>query len=116
MSELPWDVLIHSWALASCQRSSPHRACLRLAGGALHAAQPSQPRRLLVFFAVGMYLISGLVNNLTALLLVLPILHILLKLLGYPQRYVSWTLACSWSRATWEARRPRSATFPQSCC
>jgi Na+/H+ antiporter NhaD/arsenite permease-like protein len=39
-----------------------------------------------------MYLVSGLVNNLTALLLVLPVLLILLKLMGVGQRQLSWTL------------------------
>ncbi len=49
-------------------------------------------RRLLLLFATGMYLVSGLVNNLTALLLVLPVLLRLLRLLGVDQRFASWTL------------------------
>lgn len=55
-------------------------------------ASRANPRRLLVYFAIGMYLVSGLVNNLTALLLVLPVLLILLKLMGVGQRFVSWLL------------------------
>ena len=43
-------------------------------------------------FAVAMYGVSGIVNNLTALLLVLPVLHVLLRLSAPSQRYVSWTL------------------------
>lgn len=61
---------------------------------AVRAARLSQARPSLVlcFFVVAMYLVSGLVNNLTALMLVLPVLHILLKLMGVHQRYLSWTL------------------------
>lgn len=49
-------------------------------------------RRILVLFSAGMFLVSSLVNNLTALLLVLPVLLILLKLLGVGERYLAWTL------------------------
>jgi Na+/H+ antiporter NhaD/arsenite permease-like protein len=47
---------------------------------------------LLFLFAGGMYLVSGLVNNLTALLIVLPVLLTLLCLVGVTQRYATWTL------------------------
>lgn len=92
MSELPWDVLILLVGLGLLSEIFAASRVFGLLAVRFTRLSQAQPRRLLVFFAVGMYLISGLVNNLTALLLVLPILHILLKLLGYPQRYVSWTL------------------------
>ncbi|TXH23894.1 MAG: permease [Elusimicrobia bacterium] len=92
MAELPWDVLI---ILVGLGLLSEVFVSSRLFG--ILAVQASrwshaQPRRLLAYFAVGMYLVSGLVNNLTALVLVLPVLHILLKLQGFHQRYVAWTL------------------------
>ena len=92
MAELPWDVLILLVGLGLLSEIFAASRVFGLLAVYFTRLSHAQPRRLLVYFAVGMYVISGLVNNLTALLLVLPILHILLKLLGYPQRYVSWTL------------------------
>ena len=92
MSELPWDVLIILVGLGLLSEIFVSSQLFGIL--AVRAARWSQasPRRVLLYFAVGMYLVSGLVNNLTALVLVLPILHILLKLMGVHQRYVSWTL------------------------
>lgn len=92
MSEVPWDVLI---ILVGLGLLSELFVSSRLFGIlAVRAARWShaRPRRVLIYFSVGMYLVSSLVNNLTALVLVLPVLHILLKLMGVHQRYVSWTL------------------------
>ena len=89
LSEVPWDVLI---ILVGLGLLSELLVTSRLFGLlALWSAEASHanPRRLLIYFAIGMYLVSGLVNNLTALLLVLPVLLILLKLMGVTQRYVS---------------------------
>jgi Na+/H+ antiporter NhaD/arsenite permease-like protein len=93
LADVPWDVIV---ILVSLGLLSQLFVESRLFGVlALWATRWSraQPRRVLLLFAVGMYVVSGLVNNLTALLLVLPILLILFKLLGVRQRYVSWTLA-----------------------
>lgn len=92
MAELPWDVLI---ILVGLGLLSELFVSSRLFGIlAVRAARWSQarPRRVLIYFAVGMYLVSSIVNNLTALVLVLPVLHILLKLMGVHQRYTSWTV------------------------
>ena len=92
LSEVPWDVLI---ILVGLGLLSELLVTSRLFGLlALWSIEASRanPRRLLVYFAIGMYLVSGLVNNLTALLLVLPVLLILLKLMGVGQRFVSWLL------------------------
>lgn len=92
MAEVPWDVLI---LLVGLGLLSELLVESRLFGIlAVRAARLSQARPSLVlcFFVVAMYLVSGLVNNLTALMLVLPVLHILLKLMGVHQRYLSWTL------------------------
>lgn len=92
MSDVPWDVLV---ILTGLGLLSELLVTSRLFGLlSLWSAEASRasPRRLLVYFAGGMYVVSGLVNNLTALLLVLPILLILLKLMGVSQRYLSWLL------------------------
>lgn len=93
LAEVPWDVIV---ILVSLGLLSQVFVSSRVFGMlALRATRWSEarPRRILLLFTVGMYVVSGLINNLTALLLVLPILLILFKLLGVRQRYVSWTLA-----------------------
>lgn len=92
LAELPWDVLIILVGLGLLSEVFVQARLFGLL--AVRAARWSgaRPVRLLVYFALAMYGVSGLVNNLTALVLVLPILLILLKLMGAPQRYVSWTL------------------------
>lgn len=92
MGELPWDVLILLVGLGLLSELFAASRLFGLLAVRVARLSQAQPRRLLIYFAVGMYLVSGLVNNLTALLLVLPIVHILLKLMGLPQRYVSWLL------------------------
>ena len=92
MAEVPWDVLILLVALGLLSDIFAHSRLFGLL--ALHAARWSgaRPAAVLLAFAGAMYLVSGLVNNLTALMLVLPILLNLLKLMGVHQRYLSWTL------------------------
>ncbi|MBL8633351.1 MAG: permease [Myxococcales bacterium] len=92
MAELPWDVLILLVGLGLLSEIFASSRLFGLVAVRIARLSQAQPRRLLIYFSIGMYLVSGLVNNLTALLLVLPILHILLKLMSFPQRYVSWLL------------------------
>ncbi len=92
MAELPWDVLIILVGLGLLSEVFVSSRLFGILAVKASRWSHAQPRRLLAYFAVGMYLVSGLVNNLTALVLVLPVLHILLKLLGFHQRYVAWTL------------------------
>lgn len=93
LADVPWDVIVILVTLGLLSQLFVESRVFGVL--ALWATRWSraQPRRVLLLFAVGMYVVSGLVNNLTALLLVLPILLILFKLLGVRQRYVSWTLA-----------------------
>jgi Na+/H+ antiporter NhaD/arsenite permease-like protein len=92
LGDVPWDVLVILVTLGmlsqvfAASRIFDRLAVLatRLSGG--------DPRRVALVFAIAMYLVSGVVNNLTALVLVLPVLHVLLRLGGTSQRYVSWTL------------------------
>jgi Na+/H+ antiporter NhaD/arsenite permease-like protein len=93
LADVPWDVIVILVTLGLLSQLFVESRVFGVL--ALWATRWSraQPRRVLLLFAVGMYVVSGLVNNLTALLLVLPILLILFKLLGVRQRYVSWALA-----------------------
>lgn len=92
LSQVPWDVLVIVVVLGLFSEFLAESRVFSLL--ALRAAQWSKarPRVLLLTFVMAMYVVSGLVNNLTALLLVLPVLLGLLKLLGTSQRYLTWTL------------------------
>ena len=92
LAEVPWDVLVMLVALGLL---SEMIADSRVFGFfALKSTRLSRadPARVLVTFCVGMYVASGVVNNLTALILVLPVLLILLQLMGVAQRYLAWCL------------------------
>ncbi len=92
LAGVPWDVLVILVTLGLLsQLFAESRLFDRLAVAATRASR-AEPRRIVVVFAVGMYLASGVVNNLTALVLVLPVLLVLLRLVGHDQRYLSWTL------------------------
>lgn len=92
LAAVPWDVLVILVALGLLsQLFAESRLFDRLAVQATRRSG-ARPARLTLVFAIAMYLASGVVNNLTALVLVLPVLHVLLKLGGSDQRYVSWTL------------------------
>ncbi len=93
VAAVPWDVLVLLIALgAVSQIFGEARVFERLAvftakhGGA-------DPRRVVVVFGVVMYAVSGLVNNLTALLLVLPVLLVLLRLTGTTERHARWIVS-----------------------
>lgn len=92
LADVPWDVLVILVALGVLSRLlAEARLFDRLAVVATRASR-ADALRALVVFAVVMYVVSGVVNNITALVLVLPVLHVLLKLTGPRQRYVSWTV------------------------
>ncbi|MEO7327446.1 MAG: SLC13 family permease [Minicystis sp.] len=89
LAEVPWDVLVILVTLGLLsQIFAASRLFDRLAVAATRVSR-ADPTRIVLVFALAMYLVSGVVNNLTALVLVLPVL---LKLTGTSQRYVSWTL------------------------
>jgi Na+/H+ antiporter NhaD/arsenite permease-like protein len=92
LAAVPWDVLVilvSLGALSSVLAES--RLFDRLAVAAARVSR-GDPTRVTVVFAAAMYLVSGLVNNLTALLLVMPVQLTLLGLMGVERRYVAWSL------------------------
>jgi Na+/H+ antiporter NhaD/arsenite permease-like protein len=92
LAAVPWDVLLILVSLGLLTEVvASTRVFSRLAVGAAGWSR-GDPRRLIVLFALVMYVASGFVNNLTALFLVLPVLLKLMSLLGVSQRYASWTL------------------------
>ncbi len=91
-ARVPWDVILILVGLGMLTEVLASTRVFGRLAVAFAVASRARPRRLLLLFATGMYLVSGLVNNLTALLLVLPVLLRLLRLLGVDQRFASWTL------------------------
>ncbi len=93
LAEVPWDVIVILVALGLLSQLFVASGVFGVLALGVSRWSRARPRRVVLLFAVGMYAVSGLVNNLTALLLVLPVLLILFKLLGVTQRYTSWALA-----------------------
>ncbi|MEW5854003.1 MAG: SLC13 family permease [Myxococcota bacterium] len=92
LAEVPWDVLVILVGLGLLSEMMAESRLFGLLAVASTRLSRANPRKVLLAFCVGMYAVSGLVNNLTALILVLPILHILLQLMSVDQRYTSWCL------------------------
>jgi Na+/H+ antiporter NhaD/arsenite permease-like protein len=92
LADVPWDVIV---ILVGLGLVSEVFVESRLFGVlAMRASRWSRadPRKISLLFALGMYAHGGLVNNLTALLLILPMLLGLYKLVGVTQRYVTWSI------------------------
>ena len=92
LAEIPWDVLVIMASLGVVSRvlgESGVFTRLAVRGTLLTRAEP---RWILVGGALLMFFISGLVNNITALLLVLPIVIAIFELVGTTQRHLRWTI------------------------
>jgi Na+/H+ antiporter NhaD/arsenite permease-like protein len=92
LSAVPWDVLVILVALGALSELLAESRVFDVLAVRAARASGGAPTRVLIVFSAGMYLVSGLVNNLTALLLVLPVELVLLRLLGADQRFVRWAL------------------------
>lgn len=92
LAAVPWDVLIILVGLGALSGVlAESRLFDRLAVTATRLSR-GHPTRVTVVFAVTMYVVSGLVNNLTALMLVMPVQLVLFRLIGVTRRYVAWSL------------------------
>lgn len=92
LAAVPWDVLVILVALGALSSVlAEARVFERIAVGVARASR-GDPRRFYIVVSVSMFIVSGLVNNLTALLLVLPVVLVILRLITPDQRYTTWTL------------------------
>lgn len=91
-AEVPWDVLIILVALGLFADQLASSRLFGVASVTLTRVAKARPTVLLLFFVVGTYAVSGVVNNLTALLVVLPVLLSVFALVGVTQRYATWAL------------------------
>jgi Na+/H+ antiporter NhaD/arsenite permease-like protein len=89
---VPWNVLLILVALGLFTHRLADTQIFGLASVALVRAARAQPVGLLVLSTLGMYAVSAVVNNLTALFVILPVLLTVFALSGVSQRYVVWSL------------------------
>lgn len=89
---LPWNVLLILVALGLFAQQLAASNLFGLASVAVTRLAGARPLPLLLLFTVGTYLVSGVVNNLTALMMVLPVLLTVFALVGVTARYAAWTL------------------------
>lgn len=91
-ANVPWNVLLILVALGLfTERLAATRIFGLASVGLVHAAR-AQPLGLLVLSVIGTYFVSSIVNNLTALMVLLPVLLTVFALSGVSQRYATWTL------------------------
>ncbi len=92
LADVPWDVLVLLVALGLLSEAFVEARLFAVV--AVRAAELSRasPAGIVLVFGTAMYLVSALMNNLTALVLVLPVVLIILRVAGAGQRQVSWTL------------------------
>lgn len=92
LADVPWDVLVILVALGLLTEVFVESRVFGVLAAASARRSGAEPGAIVVLFAGVMYVVSALANNLTALLLVLPVLLTLLRLLTVDQRYLRWTL------------------------
>lgn len=92
LAEVPWDVLVILAGLGLLTQLFVESRLFGVLAASAARRSGANPRLVLGLFALVMYLVSCLANNLTALLLVLPVLLTLFKLLVVDRRYLAWCL------------------------
>ena len=92
LAGVPWDVLVFLIGLGLFTDLLAQTRVFDVLAVWAARAGGGHGRRVLLVFAGVMYAVSCFANNLTALVLVLPVLLQLLRLIGVDRRYVGWTL------------------------
>lgn len=89
---LPWDVLVILGALGVVSEVFARSQLFTHLAVATTRRIQASPSALVPVAAVSMFVVSGLVNNITALMLVLPVVLSILQLAGTTARHLRWTL------------------------
>ncbi|MDZ7813437.1 MAG: SLC13 family permease [Ideonella sp.] len=89
---VPWNVLVILVALGLFTRRLADARLFGLASLALVRVARARPLALLVLAGLSTYAVSMVLNNLTALLVILPVLLSVFALAGVSQRYLVWAL------------------------
>lgn len=91
-TDVPWDVLVILVALGLYAEVLADSKVFGLASLGVTRLARANPVALTVLFALSTYFVSSVVNNITALLVVLPVMLSVFALIGVTQRYTTWTL------------------------
>jgi len=92
LAEVPWGVLVMLVGLGLLAEMLAASRLFGVLAAQLARFGEGSPRLLFATLMAGMFFVSGLVNNLTALVLVLPPVLVLLQLMGATKRYSVWLL------------------------
>ncbi len=92
LEAVPWDVLVMLVGLGLFSEVMAETRVFGVLAARATRLAGATPARVLLAFCAGMFVVSGVVNNLTALLLVLPVLLVVLQLMAVDRRYTSWIL------------------------
>jgi Na+/H+ antiporter NhaD/arsenite permease-like protein len=92
LAAVPWDVLVLLVALGLLTEVLAASRVFSIVAVRATRLTGARPGVFAALFSVGMFFVSGLVNNLTALLLVVPVMLIVFRQMGVTQRYLSWCL------------------------
>lgn len=92
LAEVPWGVLVMLVGLGLLAEMLAESRLFGVLAAWLVRHGEGDPRRLYALLMGGMFFISSLVNNLTALVLVLPPVLVMLRLMGADRRYATWLL------------------------
>lgn len=91
-ADVPWDVLLILVALGLYAEQLADSRLFGLASVQVTRLARASPVAVTVLFCLATYVVSGVVNNITALLVVLPVLLSVFALIGVTARYATWTL------------------------
>jgi Na+/H+ antiporter NhaD/arsenite permease-like protein len=91
-ADVPWDVLLILVALGLYAEQLAESRLFGLASVQVTRLARARPVAVTVLFSFATYVVSGVVNNITALLVVLPVLLSVFALIGVSARYATWTL------------------------
>lgn len=91
-ASVPWNVLLILVALGLFTERLAATQIFGLASVGLVRLARAHPVALLVLSGAGTFAVSSVVNNLTALLVLLPVLLTVFALSGVSRRYAIWTL------------------------
>ena len=89
---VPWNVLLILVALGLFTQRLADTQVFGRASVLMVRVARARPLAILVLAAVGTYAVSCVVNNLTALFVILPVLLTVFALAGVTQRFLVWTL------------------------
>lgn len=92
LAAVPWDVLVLLVALGLLTEVLAASRVFAIFAVRATRVTGARPGVFAAVFSVGMFVVSGLVNNLTALLLVVPVMLIVFRQMGVTQRYLTWCL------------------------